>query len=155
MNRWADRSFGGLGPDWTWPLSLGSRQTLWLGNTCIGQSGHKSMSEVHNCVPSGHRVQQVLQEGVRVWDVWKKSWREGARRVSFPTLFLIGRLQKNVLVLTYDIQELWEGFSRHELILKGPQHPFWSLIDGHVIMPYVLREREGPASLCVTGGHFL
>ena len=57
--------------------------------------------------------------------------------------------------LTNDIQELGEGFGGHQLFLVGLEHPLRGLVDGHVVVPHVLCQREGPASLRVAGGYFL
>ena len=57
--------------------------------------------------------------------------------------------------LTSHVEELREGLHRHELLLEGLQGSVGSFADRHVVVADVLRERAGPASLGVAGGHLL
>lgn len=65
------------------------------------------------------------------------------------------KLIRCVPILTYNIKDLWQGLSRHEFILEGPEHTFWRLVDWHVVVTDIFCQREGPAPLCVAGGCFL
>lgn len=64
-------------------------------------------------------------------------------------------LRDKTVPLTGHVEELREGLHRHELLLEGLQGSVGSLADGHVVVADVLRQRAGPASLRVAGGHLL
>lgn len=68
---------------------------------------------------------------------------------------LTSRVGQQHSELTYDVEELRDGFSGHELILESSQDALRRLVDGHVVMAHVLSQRERPPSLCVAGGNFL
>lgn len=66
-----------------------------------------------------------------------------------------GSLQKGKETLTSHIQKLGKRFHWHEFLLEGFQGLVCSLVDWHVVVSDELGQREGPASLCVTGRHLL
>lgn len=60
-----------------------------------------------------------------------------------------------VCILTYNVENLRQGLSRHEFILEGPEHALWGLIDWHVVVTDIFCQWEGPAPFCVAGRYFL
>lgn len=60
-----------------------------------------------------------------------------------------------ICILTYNIENLWQGLRRHQFILEGPEHSLWGLIDWHVVVTNIFCQWERPAPLCVAGRDFL
>lgn len=58
-------------------------------------------------------------------------------------------------ILTYDVEDLRQGLSRHELILEGPENALGGLVDWHVVVADIFCQGEGPAPLRVARWYFL
>lgn len=122
-----------------------------LGEVCFkvvhqGKEFNKSCRKRSGSGISERRPRKEV-ENITTW----AGWQSRTGRLCLQSVKTLCR----VWILTYNVENLWQGLSRHEFILEGPEHALRGLIDWHVIVTDIFCQWEGPAPFCVAGRYFL